>query len=667
MAQESVPFEKDAFPEKTKELREAKKNIRKGDRLFESGVGFYIEALTFYVKAQNFNPDNALLNYKIGVCHFKTNNKDRAGQYLIKAYELDKDVAADVAFILGEYYQYKANFDKAIEMFQAYRKTLSPDELEKRREALEKRIKECEYGKDMYANPRRVFIDNLGETLNSNYPDYGPVVNADESVLFFTSRRPTTTGTENAGSDFGYMEDIFIAEKDDEGNWTIIKNPGKPLNTDEHDAIVGITPDGQQLFLYKASGGGDLYYSRLEGNEWRRPKKLSRKINTKYHESYASFSYDGQKMFYVSDMPGGYGEHDIYVSNMNDKGDWQEGVNLGATINTPYDETAVFMHPDGKTLFFSSEGHSNIGGYDIFKSELVDGEWTEPENLGFPINTPGNDVFITLSASGKHAYISSVRPEGQGNQDIYMVTFLGAEKNVVNTSEDQLIAYQDEPISQTQMEEAVEVESTQLTLMKGVVTDKKTEKPLEATITLTDNATNQKLTTFTSNSETGKYLVTLPAGKNYGISVRADGYLFYSENIDLTEKKGYEEIEKNIALDQIEIGKSIVLRNIFFDSGKSKLRDESQAELDRLYDIMDENPGIRVEISGHTDNVGSASFNKKLSQDRAKAVVDYLVEKGISADRLEYAGYGFDKPIATNDTEEGRQKNRRTEFKIISK
>ncbi len=666
-AQESVPFEKNEFPGKEKEFRQAKKQLKKGNRLFESGKGFYHEAADHYVKAYVFNPDNATLNYQLGVCYFRTNAKDKAGKYLKKAFTLDPDVNDNLSFVLGEYYQYQSEFDKAVEMYKNYRKKLPPEKLEHEREIIDRHIKECEYAKLLVENPVRVFIDHISGDINSDYPDYGPVVNADESMLFFTTRRPTATGPEHAESDFGYMENIMIAERAKDGSWSVVKNPGKPLNSDEHDAIVGITPDGQQLFLYKASGGGDLYYSRLDGNEWRRPKKLSDKINTKYHESYASFSYDGKKMYFVSDKPGGYGQHDIYMSKLNDKGKWEEAKNLGAVINTPYDETAVFMHPDGKTLYFSSTGHSTMGGYDIFKTEFKDGKWSDPKNLGYPINTPGDDVFITLSASGKHAYISSVRPEGKGDQDIYLVTFLGPEKGIINTSEDQLIAYRQEPVTQTLIEEAVQIETTQLTLMKGIITGEKTGEPLKAEITLTNVNTNEELTSFSSNSKTGKYLVTLPAGKNYGIAVRADGYLFYSENIDLREKGGYREIEKNIALDQIEIGKSIVLRNIFFDSGKSTLRDESQTELDRLFEILNEHQGVKVEISGHTDNVGSASFNKKLSEARAKAVVDYLAEKGIDAERLQYAGYGFEKPIATNDTEEGRQQNRRTEFKIISK
>lgn len=667
-AQKSIPFEKDSFPEQKKEFRKARKNLRIGNRAFEDGAAYYHEALHHYRIAYKFNPNNALLNFKIGLCHFRTNNRSKAGEYLKKAYRLDPNANKEISFVLGEYYQYKTQLDSAIKMFKKYSKNLLPEELEKEKDRIDRRIKQCERAKTMIEDPRRVFIDNLGKGINSDYPDYGPIINADATELFFTSRRKIVEDPAKDGKDFGYNEDIFIARKNDKEKWTNIKNPGKPLNSDDHDAVVGITPDGQKMFLYKEDNGGDLYYSKLEGNQWQRIKSVSKNINTDNHEAHASFSYDGKTIYYVSDKPEGYGEHDIYVSQMNEKGKWEEGKNIGAKINTEFDEISVFMHPDGQSLYFSSNGHETMGGFDIFKTEKDSaGNWTEPVNMGYPVNTTGDDVYISISTSGKHAYISSVRPEGKGSQDIYKVSFLGKEKQVVNTVEDQLIAYRNKPVTQTVIEEAVDVNAKKLTLMTGIISDEKSGEPVLATITLTDNTTNEEIATFKSNSETGKYMVTLPAGKNYGISVRAEGYLFYSENVDLTGKQSYRKVENNIKLQKIEIGKSIVLRNIFFDTDKSTLRDESKAELERLYDIMKDNPEIRVEISGHTDNVGSASYNKKLSKARAKAVVDYLVEKGIEENRMEYAGYGFEKPIATNETEEGRQKNRRTEFKIISK
>lgn len=666
MGQESIPFDKDAFPDQKKELRDAKKNIRKGDRLFESGEGLYPEAVDHYLQAHNFNPENALLNYKIGVCYFETNKKDKAGKYLEKAHELNPTVKEDIKYMLGKYYQYAEQFDKALDLFKQFRKTLTPKELKDKGETLDRRISECEMAKEISANPRRVFVDNLGKQVNTSYQDYSPILDADENKLYFTSRRPTEDNSEMEEKEFGYKENIFITEIDTEGNFSKIKKPGKKLSTDNHEGIVCMSPDGSQMILYKASGGGDLYLSERKNEGWSKPKELSKKINTQSHESHATFSPDGNKLFYVSDKPGGYGKHDIYVSQKDEKGRWKEGENLGVSVNTPLDEASVFMHSDGKTLYFSSKGHNTMGGYDLFKTELQNGEWTKPENLGYPVNTAGNEVFITVSNDSKYAYISSERSGGYGCQDIYRITFLGGSKNLVNNKKHKLLTFQNIPV-EMEIEGKVAIEEIKLVTMKGRITDKKTEEPLEATVVLTDNNENEDITTFKSNPETGKYVISLPLGKDYGISVMAEGYLFYSENIDLTDKdKKYEEIQNDIALNKIEIGSRIVLRNIFFDSGKSELRESSRSELDRLYDIMKENPGIRVEISGHTDNVGSASYNEKLSKERAKSVVDYLVDKGIDKDRLEFKGYGFRKPIADNDTEEGRQQNRRTEFEIIS-
>lgn len=666
VGQESVPFDKNAFPDQKKELRNAKKNIRKGDRLFKSGEGLYPEAVDFFLQAQNFNPDNALLNYKIGFCYFETNKKDDAGEYLKKAYALDPKVRPDIKYILGKYYHYSAQFDQALDLFEQFRKTLTPEQLKEEGERLDKRIEECKVAKEISASPRRVFVDNLGKQVNSPFQDYAPVLNANKKTLYFTSRRPFEDNSDLREEEFGYKENIYIAQKDDQGNYTGVKKPGKKLRTDNHEGIVSVSADGSKMMLYKTDGGGDLYLTKRKEKGWSKPQKMSKNINTKYHEPYAAISADGEKLYYVSDKPGGYGKHDIYVSKKDKKGRWKEGENLGSTINTAFDEASVFLHPDGNKLYFSSTGHKTMGGYDLFTSELKNGEWTKPENLGYPINSPGNEGFITVSKDTKYAYISSDRSEGLGCQDIYMVTFLGESKNVINSTKHKLLAFQNVAV-QTEIEGEVAIEEVKLLTMEGQIYDKKTDEPIEARVILTDNQKNEDITTFSSNSETGNFVISLPVGKDYGISVMAEGYLFYSENIDLTDKdKNYKTINKDIGLNKIETGSRIVLRNIFFDSGESELRESSQSELDRLYDILKENPDIRVEISGHTDNVGSASYNEKLSKERAKSVADYLANKGIDKERLEYKGYGFRKPVADNDTEEGRQKNRRTEFEIIS-
>lgn len=663
---QNVDFHRRNFPDDRRALRQALRSIKEGDKYYDMGQGAYPRALEHYLKAQAFNPNNALLNYRLGKCYLFTPQKDKSIKHLEKALKLDPNVALDAPFLLARGYHLTMEFEKAIDLYARFRNNLSPSELGKYAAAVERRIEQCKTGIELVANPVRVFIDNLGSVVNSKYPEYSPMISADESVIIFTSRRDNTTGGGIDPQDQRYYEDIYISRKVN-GKWTAPENPGKPLNTDGHDATAGLSPDGQTLFVYRGTKGGNIYTSQLEGNRWTRARRMPRPIRSKHHESSASLSPDGRTIYFVSQRPGGYGGRDIYKSTKDDRGRWGPAENLGPVINTPYDEESVFMHPDGKTLYFSSQGHRGMGGYDIFKSVYENGQWSEPENLGYPINTPDDDVFFIMAASGVRGYYSSERLGGYGGQDLYMITFLGDEKPVALNTEDDLLAIVSQPFSGAVIESAVDVGTSRLTLLKGFVKDEQTLKPLHASIELYDNELNEQIANFNSNSATGRYLVSLPSGRNYGLSVKADGYLFYSENFNIAESQGFQEIERDILLKKVEVGTSIVLNNIFFDFDRASIRQESFSELERLTKLLNDLSRIRIEISGHTDNIGSAAYNQRLSENRAKAVVDYLISQGISKDRLEYKGYGFEKPIATNDTEEGRQMNRRTEFKIISK
>lgn len=661
---QNIEFDKKNFPNDKDGLKKAQSAIKEADKLLEKKGKIEMQrALELYLSANTFNPNNALLNYKIGVCYINSLNKLPSMQYFEKAANLNPAVDPQLQYWLGRSYHYNYEFDKAMEAYKTYKSKLAPSDASLIA-SMDKYIEECNIGKELVAKPVRVFIDNMTD-LNTAFPEYGPVISADESMLSFTSCRDNTTG---GGRDENgvYYEDIYIAHNLGK-YWEAPINPGKPLNTDSHDAMIGLSNDGQKLFVYKTDNGGDIFVSTLKGDSWSKPKSIGSKINSKYHESQASLSFDGKTLYFVSNRPGGYGEHDIYVSQLDEKGNWGEPKNIGAEINTKYDELCVFIHPDGKTLYFSSVGHKSMGGFDIFKSVYENGKWGTPENLGYPINTPDNDMFFSLAASGRRGYFSSVREGGKGEQDLYVITFLGAEKNVVNNSEDLLIAYQSNPVSEKIVESAVELPTANLTLLKGMVRDEKTQQPVEATITLFDNAKNIVIATLESNSKTGRYLVSLPSGTNYGISVKAENYLFHSENFDIPSSTAYQEIVKDIDMKKIDIGSRIVLRNIFFDTNKSTLRDESIYELTELVNLLQQMPNLKIEISGHTDNTGSAAYNQKLSEERAKAVVDYLTSKGINSARLSYKGYGFEQPIATNDTEIGRQENRRTEFKIVEK
>ncbi len=673
-AQVNVEFDKDNFPEdQEKQMKEVVKSIKEANKLLEKEEPpRYSAALEIYLKANDFNPHNALLNYKIGLCYLHTMQKAKAIPYLELAIKLDSKAAPDLKYLMGRAYHINYEFDKAIDLYTKYRHTLTPFELTEQGAMLDKKIKECENGKSLMRFPVRVFIDNLGNVVNSKYPEYNPIVNADETVLMFTSRREGSTGEKIDPAYNEYYEDIYITNKEGEV-WRSPQNPGKPFNQDSHDAIVGLSPDASHVLIYKGTvNNGDIYICWVEEGEWQNPKALPNEINTKFHETAASFSPDMQRLYFVSDKEDGYGGSDIYYCDVNPKSKdgkfiFENPVNIGSVINTPYDEEGVFMQADGKTLLFSSKGHKTMGGYDIFRSLLKDGQWSEPENIGYPVNTPDNDVFFSVNQTGKHGYYSSYEKDNFGKRDLYMVTFLGPEKPLTHKSDYEMLAFEQKPVNETILEEEVDVKAFALVSIKGKILDMVTNSPLGVIMELFDNETQQMIASFESNERTGDYMVSLPSGKSYGLAVKAKEYLFHSENFDIPPSTRFREIIKDIHLKKVKVGSKIVMKNIFFEFNKATLKPESIPELTRLIKLLNDVPTLKIEISGHTDNVGSQLYNQELSERRAQAVVAYLEDKGIDSDRLTYKGYGFSQPIATNDTEEGRAMNRRTEFKVTAK
>lgn len=666
---QNVEFTKEFFKEDKDGLKAAKENIEKGDMFFNEGSIYFKQAIDPYLEANKFNPNNTWLNYKLGQCYLSSNFKLKAIPFLEKAQQLNPAVDNYLDYFLGKAYQLDMQWDKAIKEFTVFQKSLNQNEDGLVYEEVSKYIKECYVGKELSQKPMRVFIDNLGGNVNSQYTDYGPVISADESVLLYTSRRPNTIG---GGIDPGineYFEDIYIAYKQADGKWSKGENMGEDVNTSDHDANSGLSADGTKFLIYIGKNNGDLYESELEGETWSKPESMNKNINTdKFHESSACYSPDGRAVYFVSDKPGGFGDRDIYISYKDDKGKWGEAKNLGAVVNTKYGEEGVFIHPDGKTLYFSSQGHKGMGGYDIYKTIYNDSSkvWSVPENIGYPVNSPDDDVFFVVSASGRHGYYTSFNPGGFGEKDLYMITFLGPEKPMIQNNEDNLLASQAAPVKETVIAPIVEIKEASLTILKGVITDALTGKPLEAIIEIVDNQMNEVIATFSSNSSSGKYLVSLPAGKNYGIAVKKDGYLFHSENFDIPNAAAFQQVTKDVELKSIAVGSKIILKNIFFDFDKATLRSESTNELQRLTKLLNDVPTLKIEISGHTDSKGANDYNLKLSDNRAKAVVDYLIKAGIASNRLTFKGYGEEQPISTNETDEGRQLNRRTEFKVVS-
>lgn len=659
---QNVPFSSTTFGQDKTKLKTAQKAIREGDSYFDKEQ--YHKALESYMIAQKLNQNNAELNYSIGSIYLIIEQYN-ALPYIKKAYELNNAVSPSILYKLGLAYQYSDKFEDALTTFDRYRKQLLSSDTEEI-EMTNKRIEECNNAIEIMKMPTRAFIKNLTE-LNSKYTEHSPVISTDESVMLFTSTRENSVGNKLNSYSNEYDEDIYISYKQ-KGKWGVPVNVGQPLNSRSDDATVGVSADGQSLLIYNGERGeGDLQLSVLKGDIWSRPEWLSSEINTAYSESSASFANNDRVLYFISERPDGIGGKDIWFSTKDNKNKWTPPINIGPTINTKYDEESVFMHPDGRTLYFSSKGHNNMGGFDIFRSVKQDDDtWTEPENLGVPINTVGDDIAFVISASGRNGYMSSKRKGGMGLHDIYMVTFLGPEKPMVLSNEDNLLARLKQTVTESDMEKTVEIKTIRLTVVKGIVVDAISNNPIEAEIEVIDNEKNEIVFSNKSNSKTGRFLVSLPSGKNYGLAVKAEGYLFHSENFNIPSTSTYQEIEKELKLNNIKKDVKIVLRNVFFDPGKSILKVESYPELNRLASVMKDAPSLKIEISGHTDNTGSATTNQRLSKERAKAVVDYLIAQEIDSNRLTYEGYGFSQPIADNKTEEGRRQNRRVEFKVLS-
>ena len=618
------------------------------------------KARELFEQLDSLEPNNGDHNYYLGMCWMHSEHQERALDYLKKARDLNFEadvapelyknehgewVSEDLDFNLARCLHLNHEFAEAIEEYEAFKaKILKKHNHETKQDhhdilIIDGFVENAKNGIELKKNPVKADIVHLGEGINSEYPEYGPVVTTDESTIFFTSRRPNTTGGKRDPLDeTQWMEDIYYSEKNANGEWGDAKLLHVNVNTNEHDAVIGISPDGQRMFIYKNAhkfkDGGDIYVSELDHDEWSVPRKMDENINGKHSwEGSASITSNGNILFFASDREGGFGGKDIYMSKKMPDGKWGKAINLGPSINTKEDEDAPFIHSDGATFYFSSKGHNSMGGYDIYKSTMIEAtnEFSKAENLGYPINSANDDIFFVFSADGKRAYFASHHKDSYGDEDIYVMNLHPKEE-------------------------------VSLIVLKGKVIASDNNQPLKAQVTVIDNATGDTVGTYSTNTKTGKYTVILPPGKNYAVSVTSDTYIPHSENIDLPETGQYYEKELDVALNPIIAGSVTVLRNVFFDTDKSKLRPESHGELDRYVQLLKSNTKLFVEIAGHTDSVGSAKYNVKLSQARARSVMDYLSKKGIPKSRMIATGYGEDHPIATNKTVEGRQSNRRTEI-----
>ncbi|GAA4846220.1 OmpA family protein [Algivirga pacifica] len=739
-------------------------------------------------------PTSRDLHYFMGVAYLNssTEDKGKALVHLRKGRDAE-DAKVMIDYYLGMAFHYQHQMDSALYYYQKYQGRLSPSNAQDEIREVEQLINQCQYGSVLMSDSLEVTIYNLGDSINTDRPEIAPVISADESILIFTSRRKDSMGEEmDPLYDLPY-EDIYIAEKNDLGVWQTPKNIGSKINTDGHDAAIGMSPDASKLFIYKSEDSerelsGDIYVSNFDKGKWSVPQPLEGIINTPYWETHATITADGKAMYFVSNRPDdmAQGERDIYVVRKLPNGKWAVPENLGSQINTPYDEESPFIHPNGNILYFSSKGHHGMGGFDIFSSEWNEEtqEWSQAKNIGYPINTAYDDIFYTVSADGNRGYFSSIRSDSRGGQDIYMVN------DPYHTAEE-------------------------LIVFRGDVSDIMTKEPLEAMISVVSKSTMKLVSEKSTNPNNGRFTFLLNPGESYAVFITKDNYLFKSYALNVSEQTGFLNVDESFELKRKGDYQSEELSNTFFTEyndltanssnelkvlsefikneddfvvelvvhqapeeekapivakletqakadaiireleffgvkegdaigkgygfgqefpiadnatklGKLKnsrveyvlrfkdnyngqldynmvlnalnrekkklvaipvpmngqeveipyaitfatasnqLDDDTKNAIDLIVAMMDKYPSVTLEVGGHTDSVGSARYNMILGEKRADIIASQIVYKGIERDRLRVKSYGEEKPIAPNDTDEGRKKNRRITFKVVS-
>ncbi|WP_018345009.1 OmpA family protein [Cytophaga aurantiaca] len=571
---------------------------------------------------------------KAGGLYMAMGDKTSARRYFSKASDMYPSVksfagmyftAAGLNYEEGKYEKAKRYFQQSLAVLPTDKRIVDQAPLY---------ITKCDYAIELMKHPVDFKPVLMGPPLNTFFSQSHPVLTADRQTLYFTK----LTGLSRQD-----QEDILVSTYKDNA-WTepvsISSNINSPV---ANEGTCSISMDGNSLVFVacgKADGLGscDIYISNKVNGVWSKPTNVGSAINSTDWDSHPCLSADGRTLYFTSARKGGYGKEDIYISHMNDQGDWLPAVNAGPKINTSGTDYSPFIHADGRTLYFSSDGWMGLGGLDIFYSSGSDTSWSVPKNLGYPLNTYLNDETLFITVDGKKGYYSRFKGEVNYTTGIVMYEF------------DMPDAFKPEKLS---------------TFAQGHIYDKQTKKPLGARVELIDIASGKVTQSVMSDSITGQYTVVITEGKEYAVYVNKKQYLFESLNFDYRVAKDFNPLTLDVYLTPIKTGSHVTLNNIFFPTNSYKLEDKSLVELNKLIAFINLNPNQRIELSGYTDNVGSAESNMTLSTMRAKAVYDYLISKGIKSTFITYKGYGASSPVADNTTEEGRQKNRRLEIKIL--
>lgn len=594
--------------------------------------GQHQQAIDLLTEAINRDKKFAEAYYRLGLVYLTTKRYPLAIQHFEQGLALTTDVRKQKVFWydLGEAYLLTGQYDKALATLKAFLQ--AENQNRQKIERASQWIRNAEYARQNQAY-RALFNQRpLSDTVNCFALQYFPVLTADQQELIFTRR---------LGNGAEHDEDLVVCRKETNGRWGRPQPISKNVNSSLNEGTCTISADGRKLIFTscvgrQSYGSCDLYESVKVGNEWLAPKNLGPNVNSPEWESQPALSADGRTLYFVSDRRGGAGRRDIWVSTLDENGQWSRARNLGSPVNTSADEISPFIHANDNTLYFASTGHTGFGGYDIFLCEKTPGGWSSPVNLGRPLNDHEDQFSLFITADGKKGYYSHEESSQTGALSRIYEMDIPATQQIRFKSN----------------------------YVKGEVTDRMTGQKLKARIELYNIESNSLVSVVESDSVTGQYLMVLTQGAEYALYVNKSGYLFQSLHFNYAGVSDFEPIIQNILLDPVASGSVAVLKNLFFDTDKYELKEKSVTELEKIMRFLTENPAVRIEISGHTDNTGNPAYNRQLSEKRAQAVYNYLTNRGIEPSRLTIKGYGQTRPVAPNSTEEGKQLNRRIEFLI---
>lgn len=609
-------------------------NTSKAKKAYTKAVEFYQQsndkkASEFVQSAIRQDPNYLPPYLLLGQIKEEAGNKQEAINHYLKGLTDNNSENAWGYWKVGMLNMDLANYtaaQKAFKHFLSFKNQSS-----KKINSAKHQLENCDFAINAIANPVEFNFENMGEKINSEWEEYLPSISADGKLFVMTRRGPH----QNSVVSEDFYQSIYS-----NGQWTKAQNMGPSVNTFGNEGAQCLAPNGKVLFFTACDredgfGRCDIYISLKRNGQWTEARNIGPSINSKHWESQPTISPDGRELYFVSNRPGGYGNMDIWKSVLTEQGTFSTPVNLGSSINTTYDEMSPFIHTDNQSLYFASNGHPGMGDFDLFVSrrDYPSASWQIPQNLGYPINTNGVENSLIVASDGKTAYFASDK-SGYGQEDIFW--FHLAEQH----------------------------QAKQVAYLNTTIIDAETNDPLKASVEIIDLATGKVMISSFSYTRTGEFFTCLPANANYAVNVSKDNYLFHSENFSLNEQSALQALQLDIQLKRPNKGSAIVLKNIFFDTDAYSLKNESQVELNTLFTFLTNNPGLNVEIEGHTDNVGPKDYNLDLSENRAKAVFDFLITKGIDSSRLTYKGFGDSQPIADNNTDEGKAENRRTAFRV---